>query len=88
MFSFVGALPDRYHSSFGRAVSAEVNGLSVMEHYSSVESLLAKLKPAEPVYCIYPHVYERAPHDFITGFFVDDIELDANNVSRLEPETE
>ena len=39
-----------------------------MEHYTSVTSLLAKLKPAEPVYCIYPHVYERAARDFVNGF--------------------
>jgi len=39
-----------------------------MEHYTSVRSLLAKLKPAEPVYCIYPHVYERAARDFVNGF--------------------
>ena len=29
---------------------------------------LQELNPAEPVYCIYPHVYERAARKFIDGF--------------------
>jgi ornithine decarboxylase len=45
-----------------------VNELPALEHYSSVESLLSKLKPANPVYCIYPHVYAQAARNFISGF--------------------
>jgi hypothetical protein len=36
----------------------------------------------------YVGVYVETTHNFITGFFVDSIELEANTVSRLEPETE
>jgi len=39
-----------------------------MEHYNSVESLLGQLAPAQPVYCIYPHVYRNTATDFVSGF--------------------
>ena len=39
-----------------------------MKHYGSVESLLTRLKPAQPVYCIYPHVYRSAAARFVDGF--------------------
>ncbi len=38
------------------------------EHYDRVESLLQQLKPAEPVYCIYPHVYRQSASQFLAGF--------------------
>jgi len=39
-----------------------------LEHYPCVESLLRKLNPAEPVYCIYPHVYRHTASGFVSGF--------------------
>jgi ornithine decarboxylase len=38
------------------------------EHYDRVESLLQRLNPAEPVYCIYPHVYRQAASHFVADF--------------------
>jgi len=39
-----------------------------MKRYNSVESLLSELKPAEPVYCIYPHVYRESARRFVAKF--------------------
>ena len=39
-----------------------------MKHYSSVESLLNAVKPAQPVYCIYPHIYQQTARSFVHGF--------------------
>lgn len=36
----------------------------------------------------YVGVYVETQHEFITGFFGGDVQIEANNVSRLEPETE
>ena len=36
----------------------------------------------------YVGVYVETTHEYITGFFGDDVQIEANNVSRLEPETE
>lgn len=36
----------------------------------------------------YVGVYVETTHEYITGFFGGDLQVDANNVSRLEPETE
>ena len=38
------------------------------EHYDQVESLLQQLNPAEPVYCIYPHVYQQSARQFVSNF--------------------
>ena len=35
----------------------------------------------------YVGVYVETTHTYFTGFFGDSVQLDANNVSRLEPET-
>lgn len=39
-----------------------------MNRYNSVENLLKELDPAEPVYCIYPHVYRESARRFVTRF--------------------
>jgi len=36
----------------------------------------------------YVGVYVETTHQYLTGFFGDDVQLDATTVSRLEPETE
>lgn len=36
----------------------------------------------------YVGVYIETTHEYLTGFFGSDLQLDANTVSRLEPETE
>lgn len=36
----------------------------------------------------YVGVYVETTHEFITGFFGADLQIEANSVSRLEPETE
>lgn len=36
----------------------------------------------------YIGVYVETTHEFVTGFFGDDADIQATNVSRLEPETE
>jgi ornithine decarboxylase len=59
--------PD-YNPIFLICFPAKVKIVSVSEQYSSVEALLQELNPAEPVYCIYPHVYARAARNFIEGF--------------------
>jgi len=38
------------------------------EHYDRVELLLQQLNPAEPVYCIYPHVYRQSASQFVAAF--------------------
>lgn len=38
-------------------------------HYASVEAMLRARKPAQPVYCIYPHLYEENARRFVAGFF-------------------
>jgi ornithine decarboxylase len=39
-----------------------------LDHYDRVESLLQQLNPAEPVYCIYPHVYRQSASKFVSEF--------------------
>lgn len=39
-----------------------------MDRYQSVENLLSELNPAEPVYCLYPHVYREAARRFVAKF--------------------
>jgi ornithine decarboxylase len=36
--------------------------------YRDVPDLLAHERPREPVYCIYPEVYRRTAHAFVSGF--------------------
>ena len=38
------------------------------ESYKSVSAMLAGLQPADPVYCVYPHVYRAAAEEFMAGF--------------------
>ena len=42
--------------------------MSVTERYPSVGSMLTNLSPAEPVYCIFPHVYAETAQQFLRGF--------------------
>ena len=53
---------------FIRSNYAKILLMHDMEHYTSVDSLLDRLKPAQPVYCIYPHVYRRSAASFVAGF--------------------
>jgi len=39
-----------------------------VERFASVEQLLAGSSPSKPVYCVYPHVYERSTKRFLKGF--------------------
>ena len=39
-----------------------------MERYPSVGAMLDALNPSEPVYCIFPHVYEETARQFLDGF--------------------
>jgi ornithine decarboxylase len=36
--------------------------------FASVADLLRATRPAEPVYCVYPHVVEAAAREFVAGF--------------------
>jgi ornithine decarboxylase len=38
------------------------------KRYKSVGELLQKTDPQEPVYCVYPHVYEKSTRHFLDGF--------------------
>ncbi len=38
------------------------------ENFTDVRSLLRTLRPKEPVYCIYPHVYNEIATEFLQGF--------------------
>jgi len=38
------------------------------EKFTDVRSLLRTLRPKEPVYCIYPHVYNEIATEFLQGF--------------------
>ena len=42
---------------------AEMNDL-----YDDVSSLIREVRPAHPVYCIYPHVYREIAREFLEGF--------------------
>ena len=36
--------------------------------YQSVEDMLLATDPQQPVYCVYPHVYQRSTRHFLDGF--------------------
>jgi ornithine decarboxylase len=38
------------------------------QQFSSVSEMLQAWQPAEPVYCIHPHVYQQTARDFLRGF--------------------
>ena len=38
------------------------------DSYNNVFEMLAELKPIDPVYCVYPHVYRETAEEFLTGF--------------------
>ena len=38
------------------------------EAYADVGQLLRALKPTEPVYCVFPHVYRHTTRHFLDGF--------------------
>jgi len=38
------------------------------DSYQSVAAMLADLRPVDPVYCVYPHVYRATAEEFLTGF--------------------
>ncbi|MDA1063283.1 MAG: type III PLP-dependent enzyme [Proteobacteria bacterium] len=38
------------------------------ESYKNVAAMLADLKPIDPVYCVYPHVYCATAEEFLAGF--------------------
>lgn len=40
----------------------------IAESYSSVTELLARRRPVQPVYCIYPGVYESTAREFVDAF--------------------
>ena len=46
-------------------VTSRATGL---ESFGSVDDLIDALKPAEPVYCLYPHVLRQVADRFVTGF--------------------
>jgi ornithine decarboxylase len=48
------------------SVSAAIVGPT--EQFSSVAQMLRELKPADPVYCIFPHVYRESTKAFLRGF--------------------
>jgi ornithine decarboxylase len=39
-----------------------------LESFSDVGSLLRSERPAEPVYCVFPHVYRTTTREFLQGF--------------------
>ena len=38
------------------------------DKFSNVAEMLAKLRPVDPVYCVYPHVYRETAEQFLSGF--------------------
>jgi ornithine decarboxylase len=40
----------------------------VIDEYENVEDLLASKDPQSPVYCVYPHVYQKSTKHFLDGF--------------------
>lgn len=38
------------------------------ENYPNVAAMLADLRPVDPVYCVYPHVYRETAEEFLNGF--------------------
>lgn len=50
--------------------SAERPGVSIgsSDEFSSVAEMLRELKPNNPVYCIFPHVYRDTTREFLEGF--------------------
>jgi len=38
------------------------------DSYPSVAAMLADLRPVDPVYCVYPHVYRATAEEFLRGF--------------------
>lgn len=38
------------------------------ERFESVEQMLLEASPSKPVYCVYPHIYERSTKGFLEGF--------------------
>ena len=42
--------------------------IKAIEEFPDVQSLLRTECPKEPVYCIYPHIYEETAHEFLDGF--------------------
>ncbi len=39
-----------------------------MKRFPDIRGVLGDLAPKEPVYCVYPHVYERSTREFLDGF--------------------
>ena len=42
--------------------------VDVTEEFADVGSLLRTVRPKDPVYCIYPHVYSEITTEFLKGF--------------------
>ena len=38
------------------------------DSYNNVFEMLTELKPIDPVYCVYPHVYRETAEEFLNGF--------------------
>jgi ornithine decarboxylase len=38
------------------------------DSYNNVFEMLTELKPNDPVYCVYPHVYQETAEEFLSGF--------------------
>jgi ornithine decarboxylase len=38
------------------------------DSYNNVFEMLTELKPIDPVYCVYPHVYRETAEEFLQGF--------------------
>lgn len=39
-----------------------------LDRYSDVAAMLAEVRPAKPVYCVFPHVYAETAQQFVQGF--------------------
>lgn len=40
----------------------------MQDTFGNVSEMLADLRPVDPVYCVYPHVYRETAQEFINGF--------------------
>jgi ornithine decarboxylase len=40
----------------------------VKQNFNNVFEMLTELKPIDPVYCVYPHVYRETAEEFMQGF--------------------
>jgi ornithine decarboxylase len=56
------------HGATMTAGVADVPGLAVLQHFASSEAAVGVLRPAEPVYCLYPTLLAGAARQFLDGF--------------------